>query len=296
VRYEEHRPPPPLAPFVECLWTAEDDAALEARAPESVVPDGCPEWIFHLGSPYRRFDARGASVASATSAESVASATSATSEVQPFSFLVGLTTGPVRLAPTGRVATLGIRFRPGGAHPLVRLPLDELTDAAVETGDLLGAAGRALQEEVGGAAGLDAARSVVERFLLRRLGTLDPDRRLRAAISLVLRSRGRAAVADLARLAGWSPRQLEREFRRGVGAPPKTLSRIARFQNVLRLSGRAPAGTWARLAAAAGYADQAHLIRDFRDFSGTTPSRRHEEEGDLSRHFVSPERLDALLG
>jgi AraC-like DNA-binding protein len=281
MRYAEHRPAAALAPFVECLWTAEDegdgrhDAAV--AVPESVLPDGCLEWIFHVGSPYRRFVAPGKA------------------EIQPASLLVGLITGPLWLAPTGPIATVGVRFRPGGAHPLLRLPLEELTDSAVATPDLFGAAGRALEETIVSAQDLDSARSALERFLTRRLETLDQDRRLGAAVSAVLRSGGRAAVFELARLSGWSPRQLEREFRRRVGVPPKTLSRIARFQNAMRLSARAPGASWARVAAAAGYADQAHLIRDFRDFSGTTPSRRHEDEGELSRHFVDPTRLDALL-
>ena len=102
-------------------------------------------------------------------------------------------------------------------------------------------------------------------------------------------------MSELASLADWSPRQLEREFRRKVGLPPKTLSRIARFQNLLRLSGRFPEKAWAELSAAAGYADQAHMTREFRELSGATPARRHWEEGELTRHFVDPDRLDALL-
>lgn len=88
---------------------------------------------------------------------------------------------------------------------------------------------------------------------------------------------------------------MEREFRQRVGVSPKTLSRIARFQNLLRLSGRDASRSWSDLAAASGYADQAHLVREFREFSGTTPTGRPGHEGDLARHFVAPERIDALL-
>jgi AraC-like DNA-binding protein len=282
LRYEEHQPPAALAPFVECLWLARDDAPTPRRepsdAPEAIVPDGCIEWIFHLASPYRRIHAGGAS------------------EVQPASVVAGVTTEPLRLAPTGRVATLGVRFRPGGAYPFLRLPLEELTDAIVPTGALWGASGRRLEEEVGNARDADEARGVVEDSLMRRLDPRAPDPRLRAAVGRILRRRGRVTLPEVAAEACWSPRQLEREFRRRVGVSPKTLARIARFQNVLRLSGRSPERAWAEIAADAGYADQAHLIRDFRQFSGTTPSRREEAEGALSRNFVSPERLDTLLG
>jgi AraC-like DNA-binding protein len=188
-----------------------------------------------------------------------------------------------------------VRFRPGGAHALLGLPLEELTDGAVATAALWGRAGRRLDEEVAHAPHPDAARAILERFLLRRLIGSPPDRRLDAALDLLLRRRGRASVAELARAANWSPRHLEREFRRKVGLAPKMLSRIARFQNLLRLSGRFPGRTWAELSLAAGYADQAHMTREFRELSGGTPSQRHLAGGELTRHFVDPGRLDALL-
>jgi len=102
-------------------------------------------------------------------------------------------------------------------------------------------------------------------------------------------------VAELASAAAWSPRQLEREFRRRVGLTPKSLARILRFQNVLRWRGIRPEWPWADLAAHAGYADQAHLVRDFRAFAGTTPTGIDSRPGELTRHFVAPDRLESLL-
>src|SRR5262249_59691377 len=105
--------------------------------------------------------------------------------------------------------------------------------------------------------------------------------RLRSAVDRLLRSGGRACVGALAESAAWSPRQLEREFRRRVGLSPKALSRIARFQNLLRLALRHPTRNWAELAADAGYADQAHMTREFRALSGATPAARSVGEGEL---------------
>lgn len=277
MRYEEHRPPAALSPYVECLWLAKDEPPRGPCEPERVLPDGCVEWIFHLAAPFSRI------------------ATNGTVRTQPATFVVGPMTAPLFLEPTGRVDTLGVRFRPGGAHPFLPVALDELTDGAVPTPELWGTEGRRIEDAVLHAKA-DALRlRILERFLAARLPDASRERRLCEAVKLVLGRRGRTSVERLARRVGWSPRQLEREFRRRVGLSPKRLSRIARFQNALRLAGRHPGRSWADLAAEAGYADQAHLTREFRELSGTTPREGRARQGDLARNFVEPSRLDALL-
>jgi transcriptional regulator GlxA family with amidase domain len=93
------------------------------------------------------------------------------------------------------------------------------------------------------------------------------DQVLNQALDLILRSNGAAQVEDLASNAAISRRHLERVFLRKVGIGPKLFSRIVRFQHLLR----APQSDWALMAADSGYFDQAHLIRDFREFTGQTP-------------------------
>ena len=152
-----------------------------------------------------------------------------------------------------------------------------------------------MQEEVGNARDLASRRIALERFLAKRLssrGHRAADARVPAAVGFILASRGRLPIRNY-RAAGL----LEREFASGVGLTPKELSRIARFQNLLRLLGwqRRPGPSWAELAARCGYADQAHLVREFKSLSGATPTSRRETEGALARFFIHPARLDALL-
>jgi AraC-like DNA-binding protein len=274
MKYVEHRPGPSLADRIECFWFAEDSAAGMGQAePERILPDGCIEWIFHLGRPYA--DGQG--------------------RLQPSSFVVGPTTAPLSIAPTGAVATLGVRFRPGGARGLLP-PLERLAGAFPTSEEAFDAGGRRVAEEVGNARGFASRQAVLETFLQKRLGrTRSRDPRVSAAIGLILSFRGRASISGIARRLGCSPRQLEREFGAGVGLTPKALSRIVRFQNLLRLAGRRPDASWADLAARCGYADQAHLVREFKAFSGATPTSREETHGALARYFIDPSRIDALL-
>ncbi len=278
MRYSEHRVRASLASRIECIWVAEDPDAGSA-SPERVLPDGCVEWIFHLGAPYSD-DSDGSR------------------RLQPHSLLVGPMTGPMTIAASGPVETLGVRFRPGGAAGLLPLPLDALTGGAAATRDLWGADGRRIEDAVlharrprgapQGARGL--SRCAQRPSALRPSGG-----RLSAAVGFVLARRGRASVDAIAAFAGCSPRQLERDFRAGVGLSPKGLSRIARFQNVLRISRRPAPAPWAEIAARCGYADQAHLIREFRDLAGVSPASGDAAAGALARYFVDPARLEALF-
>ncbi|MGC1214073.1 MAG: helix-turn-helix domain-containing protein, partial [Micromonospora sp.] len=106
------------------------------------------------------------------------------------------------------------------------------------------------------------------------------DARLARAWRL-LDSGGGAAVGALAGEVGWSRRHLAVQFRREFGLPPKTVARLLRFQRAYATLGREPTAApvgptgpdgWAERAVRFGYYDQSHLIRDFREFAGNTPT------------------------
>ena len=99
-------------------------------------------------------------------------------------------------------------------------------------------------------------------------------------------------VDTLTSLTGLGARQIERVYRDNVGFGPKTLSRLARFQRVVRYIEPAARISWARLAAQHGYADQSHLAREFREFAGTTLTRYVAELHPMSDHFHSAAATD----
>jgi AraC-like DNA-binding protein len=92
---------------------------------------------------------------------------------------------------------------------------------------------------------------------------------IEAAAQMIRNSEGRSSIAAIARHAAMSQSALERHFRAAVGASPKSLSRLARLQNVCRLWDAGKKLT--EIAHEAGYSDQPHLVRDFRLFTGTPP-------------------------
>jgi AraC-like DNA-binding protein len=269
VLYRELALPPPLDRWVECVWSVQAPAA-PAAGFDTIVPDGCPELILQLGDRYECTDGR-------------------RTELQPAAFLMGALSGPLRVRPRGGTHTVGIRFRPGGLSSFLRLPLHELTDRALPVADAFGAAGRELCERVASARGAGDLVHAAGRFLLPRLAPRPGGRALAGAL---VRSRGRTSVDALAAGAGVSTRHLERVFRDEVGLSPKRLARVVRVQEVLRRAGAAP-GRWVDVALDCGYADQAHLVRDFRELTGESPARWSGSE--LARQFTAPARLDAFF-
>jgi AraC-like DNA-binding protein len=204
------------------------------------------ELVFQLGDPFERVYEDGKRL------------------TQPRCLLVGQIPYPVTIAPTGKVRSLGIRFRPHGAQAFLPFPLDDVCGQILPLEDIWGAFPREVFTRI------QAAQDPIpqiESVLLAMLRPVANDQVLNQALDLILRSNGAAQVEDLASNAAISRRHLERVFLRKVGIGPKLFSRIVRFQHLLR----APQSDWALMAADSGYFDQAHLIRDFREFTGQTP-------------------------
>lgn len=180
--------------------------------------------------------------------------------------------GPTSLAERPEMA--GVYFHPAQASPFTHVPACELTDRIVALEDLWGAAGSELATELSDATTEAARIDRLESALLDRIGK---ERGLTVALDVpglaawVLRRRGRLTVQCLADAAGVSRQHLTRVFREGVGVTPKLYCRLARFQAGLAYAGRGKNVDWAQVAVEMGYADQSHMIAEFREFSSLTP-------------------------
>jgi AraC-like DNA-binding protein len=181
------------------------------------------------------------------------------------------TTATVAGATPGR-PRCGVRFRVGAAGAALGVPAGELLDRGVALAELWGRAGARREERAAAAPTSAQALAVLTAGLARRLPpphVADPV--VREAVLALRRDPG-TPVAALARRVALGERQLRRRFERAVGYGPATLVRVQRFQRFLALAGAHPGATLARLAADAGYADQAHLVRECRRLSGLAPS------------------------
>jgi len=260
VRYREIRPTPQLQPLVDTFWILEHDG--ESRTPQRVVPDGHSELILNWGRPFEAFEGgqwRG----------------------QPRCFLAGQIDGPLLLRPAGPAKMLGIGFHAHGAANLFKQPMHELSGRFTPVGDLWPQLSRNLNRAL---ESTDPIGEVEEVLLSAANAGGAGDLRVAEAVRRMELANGALDLFSLARDLGVSLRQLERRFLAAVGLPPKTYCRIQRFKNVFGVIGQ-PACNWVETAVACGYYDQAHLIRDCKEFSGNTPATLLSQDADLARYF-----------
>jgi AraC-like DNA-binding protein len=229
--YREHSPPASLARWIECFW------ALDAERPISdyaVAPDGCLDIVYSPGLGLRAIGAM-------------------TAERR-------YDLGPARLC--------GIRFRPGMAGRFLQAPPALLTDREQPLEDLWGAPARGLAERLGNAA--TPAETIGLLTAALRAPESAPDS-VERAIAAIQSAHGDVDVDAIAGQANLSPRQFRRRCLESAGLTPKHLCRVLRFRHAADLATRSPGLPWSLIAVDAGYFDQAHLIRDFREFTGRSP-------------------------
>jgi len=260
VRYREIRPCTRLRPFINAFWLLEQDA--DDAAPQRVVPDGHSELILNLGQPFESFqDGKWRS--------------------QPHCFLAGQIDGPLMLRPKGPAKMLGVGFHPDGAAKILGQPMHELRGRFTPVEELTKTLSRKLDQALEAP---DPVAAVEAALLSAEKTSRGGDPLIAEAVRRIIVAKGSTDLAALAKDLGLSTRQLERRFGAAVGLPPKVFCRIQRFTNVFHFLGQ-PSLDWVGTAFACGYYDQAHLIRDCKSFSGTTPAVLLAEDADLARHF-----------
>ncbi len=234
-------PRPPLSRYVETLWAF--DAYGGGHACERVLPTATSQIIVFLG---------------ADAAQPIVCGPHAES------FVIDTAT-PSRL--------LGIHFRAGGAVPFLTAPADELLNTHVPLDALWGGLAGELKDRLLEARTWPARFRVAEHVLLARLGDDPaPHPAVAYAVNAIQAAPHTQTIAALHESIGISPRRFIELFAREVGLTPKVFTRVRRFQRVLELVERERDVDWADVALAGGYYDQAHLIHDFRAFSGVTPT------------------------
>lgn len=169
---------------------------------------------------------------------------------------------------------LEVWLDPLGAYRLLGLPIDELGGQLADLADVVGAAGLQLAEQLRQTPTWWQRFALMDEFLLRRLARGPrPSPEVGWAWQRLITTRGTLPIGRIADEVGWSHKHLIARFRRQAGLRPKTAARLIRLDAVWQHLDQQPKRLdWGQVAAGAGYADQAHLIRDFRQFTGTTPT------------------------
>lgn len=236
------------------------------------VPAGSVSVVIGFGEPLRIVGGRD------TTADAVTCA----------SLVSGLHTRPSLGGHDGRAHGIEVVMKPWAAFRLLGAPMYEFADVVVDLGELFGGALGCLTEALAGTVGWAARFRLLDAFLVTRLRSgpeVAPG--VVQAWGQLVAARGRVGPGAVAAGVGWSERTLERRFHEQIGLPPKSVGRVLRFRQALRLvEASRPPG---EVVSACGYYDQAHFNREFKEMTARSPSRF---VADRARGALLPAQLD----
>jgi len=231
--YREFLPPPALTEFLVCFWTQNINSS--SGYLQRVLPDGCVDMTVMNDVPM---------------------------VIGPWteSFVASLAPG---------TAIIGARFRPGIAPVLLGIPASELLNQSLPLREVWAKSHAARFAEIPASHGLSSQLKAMETVLTHCIANAPQvDKIAKAAIEWIARH-PHGHVEDLSRCLGLSSRHLQRRFAAAVGYGPKLFQSVLRFQRLLKLASDSPVErNFAQFAAEAEYADQAHMSREVRRFSG----------------------------
>ena len=240
VSYTEYPPDARLAEFIYCYWCLHTAQKLAEGFEYNVVADGCIDIFFEMENPQQSF-------------------------VMGFSDSVT----PFQLGESFNY--FGIRFLPAAFTRLFRTDASQLRNMAEELHLVVPAIAAYIAGEATDNREPAYIGAMLDRWLLK-LATKSPlavDPRFYNALEAIMQGRGAVAI-ETGLDTGISPRQLRRMFEFHIGTGAKSFSRVIRFQNALALGPEAlNEKAWLDL----GYYDQAHFIKEFREFYGITPGK-----------------------
>ena len=254
MNYQTFQPHSDLESLINCYWTLEVPADNDSQK-QRIVPDGCIEMAFILGDDIKRYTSENEFI------------------LQPRAMVLGQTMEPFYIEPTGYVNTFAIRFYPYGFANFVSEPIKNLTNTETPLESLFDEkVAKELEQEIIQATDVKQRIEIIEAFLLEMLHTNSTlENIVKTTVDALLSTKGNASIKNILKDDLSKRRQLERKFRKEIGVSPKQLGKVIRLQSALKMLINQEVDSLTNIAYESDYYDQAHFIKDFKEFTGTNP-------------------------
>ncbi|UZR98160.1 AraC family transcriptional regulator [Chondrinema litorale] len=252
--YQTFQPQADLQSLISCYWTLEVPADPNVKR-QRIVPDGTIEMAFILGDDIKRYTSEDEFI------------------LQPRAMLLGQTIEPFYIEPTGYVNTFAIRFYPYGFANFVNVPIKTLANKETPISVLFGdITSEKLEKAIIEATNTAQRIEIIEKFLLQKLSEQTTvDQIVKLTIDALLSTKGKTSISDILKADLSKRRQLERKFVQQIGISPKQLGKVIRLQSALKMMLNEEAASLTNIAYESEYYDQAHFIKDFKEFTGISP-------------------------
>jgi len=267
ITYQEIKPSAALQDYVDCYWLQSFTGAVgnELSPTQRCPPFGMVEIIVHIDDNCSEVCFNGKW------------------EKLPRIFLAGLYRDPVLWRSSANTRKFGVRMKPETFHLFFKAHAATLYSDYTAMENIMGKEAIQFAEQVSEAGDLRSVIARTEAFLMTQLRKtrLESNYMMEAA-KLIRSAQGDITIEEVSKSVFVSMRQLQRSFRDSIGTSPKTYLRIIRFRNAYRgMQKLEETGGWTGLTYDLGYSDQAHFIREFKEFSGLIPNLMRLNKGQV---------------
>jgi len=243
MQYREYRPNILLIPYIETYWTGKYFSGNGKS--HRILPDGCVDIIFTFDKSKGMFLVR----------------------------IVGTMTSFFEVNYSQTVEMFGIRFKPAGITAFTRVPVNEFTNQNVELALVETLFDKSFYETLPEKQSMEEIITHIDNYLIHRISCLYHfDTQIIRAVDLILSAQGQLSPAIVASDVCLCQRHFERRFKSAIGISPKTFAKIVRFKHALRCLRNDSYQDLLSVVVECGYYDHTHLIKDFKTFSGNTPT------------------------
>ncbi len=257
ITYQELNPSPALQPYVDTYWLLSFEGKAGEYSPDQYcIPNGMVEIVITIDDGNYDIGANGDWFP------------------MPDMMMCGVYNESVILRAVGTTRKFGIRLKPEMLHMLFKVPSSVLYTDFTDFENIAGNNAKLFVEQLAEAPDEAAIFYRTEAFLLAQLHGHKQERNcLAEAVNLIRVLGGGVSIEKICKSVCINPRRLQRSFQKEMGLSPKAYQRLIRFYSAYRdTHSLQQAGGWAGLSYNNGYSDQAHLIREFKEFTGLLPT------------------------
>lgn len=206
----------------------------------------------------------------------------------PASFLYGQLNGFKDIYSDNEISLIIIVFQPNGIHQLLGIPAHEFQDSILPVQDVFGQKANALQErlsEQNNPERIELLNHFFSALIAKK--TISNPVIIESSLAFIIANKGDFSVKQLVEYTGYAERHLERKFKECIGLNPKKFGSVIRLHHFLKLlKGKSDSTTLTTICYDAGFADQSHLIKEFRKHTGISPKEYLHSTGKLTNNLI----------
>ena len=271
MRYKKFFPCSILSPFVECYFIWDSEGSLETTMVIESPPNGFCSIVFNYADPYYLQNKKYERLA------------------VPMQFISGQSIYSYKLFLEGEIGVAGIVFKPAALATIFHLPIYEYTEERI---NLYKVFKKSIVDKYANEIKISSEEQKVhllEEFLMQqyRIQKPEPDY-IDQAANFIVEHNGLLQVSDLLKDSCMSRRSFERKFFQKVGLSPKYYARVRRIGYLLSFVAGKRTADWPKILAECEFYDQAHFIKDFKEFTGRSPQQYLKQNTELANYVEKP--------